>query len=66
MPLSLDIPAGLATRPTHSEGSGLVPEVGGEEAFALTWASLQGLTKDLDTRIASLLELVAEARQASS
>src|SRR5208282_4662137 len=56
------------TRSIESEGIGRAPGVGGRGKATLRWpgASLHGLMKDVDTRIESLLEVGAQARQACS
>src|SRR5271157_5629629 len=70
VPLSWGIPACLATRSIESEGNGRAPGVregGGRDRCAgLGLHLLHSLMKDVDIPIESLLELVAQARQACS
>src|SRR5271157_4187882 len=68
MPLSWGIPACPAKRvPSNLEESGVRQGFGGRRRCAgLGLTSRSDLMKDVDTRIESLLELVAQARQACS
>src|SRR5271157_3992018 len=70
VPLSWGIPACLATRSIESEGNGRAPGVregGGRDRCAgLGLHLLHSLMKDVDIPVESLLELVAQARQAFS